>query len=105
MLRLTLVGIDSTHQGNGKPQLGMLRCVLVPSVRPAVRVRALRADARGGRDGTTLGRIAHGDQFFGGPQSAPVQLTSITAHSGVARAVRPGPTAAWRARKKAHCVW
>lgn len=35
--------------------------VLVLSVRPAVRVRALRADAREGRDGTTVGPITHGD--------------------------------------------
>jgi hypothetical protein len=35
-------------------------CSSRPSVRPAVRVRALRADAREVQDGTVLGTITHG---------------------------------------------
>jgi hypothetical protein len=44
------------------PVREMPRCIIVPSVRPAVRVRALSADAREGRDGTTLGMITQSDR-------------------------------------------
>lgn len=47
---------------HGLPGGGMPRCVLVPSVRTAVRVRALRADTREVRDGTALGTTTHGDR-------------------------------------------
>jgi len=46
-----LPGVFRVGFPDGPPVREMPRCVLVPSVRPAVRVRALRADARA-RGGT-----------------------------------------------------
>jgi len=81
------------------PVREMPRCVLVPSVRPAVRVRALSADAREGRDGTTLGMITHGDRSSAVRGRRRSSRRAPFPRSGEVGAVRLGPPTASREKE------